>query len=82
MAPASDPILRAVAAATVNVPVSVVSAAGTPVSLIVTADYNSAAGEECRAYTLGGGQDLACTDGKAWRQIPPLAPAANTGPTQ
>jgi len=76
----ADPVLRAVAAASVNVPVSVTTPENpAPLSLTVTSDYVSAAGEECRAYTLGGAQNLACTDGTTWRDIPPLAPADNPG---
>ncbi len=82
MAPPADPVLRAVAAAAVNVPVNVATPAGTQASLVVTSDYISAEGQECRAYTLSSGAGLACTDGTTWREIPPLAPAANTGPTQ
>jgi hypothetical protein len=82
-APPADPILRAVAAAALDVPVSVTSPAyPTPMTLTVTADYISAEGQECRAYTLGATQNLACTDGTAWRQIPPLAPSDNPGPAQ
>lgn len=81
--PPTDPILRAVAAAIVNVPVSVTSPADhSPTTLIVTSDYVSAEGQECRAYTLGGAQNLACTDGTAWREIPPLAPSDNPGFSQ
>lgn len=82
-APPTDPILRAVAAAALNVPVSVTSPAyPTSVTLVVTSDYISAEGQECRAYTLGGAQNLACTDGATWRDIPSLAPADNPGVSQ
>lgn len=78
--PPTDPILRAVATAIVNVPVSVTAPAyPSPVTLTVTSDYTSAGGQECRAYTLGAAQNLACTDGTNWREIPPLAPSDNPG---
>jgi hypothetical protein len=79
----ADPILRAVAAAAVNIPASVTSPAyPTATTLTVTSEYISAEGQECRAYTLGASQNLACTDGTTWRQIPSLAPSDNPGPTQ
>jgi hypothetical protein len=82
-APPADPILRAVATAAVNVPVSVTSPAhSTSITLTVTSDYISAEGQECRAYTLGAAANLACTNGTSWRHIPALAPSDNPGPTQ
>jgi hypothetical protein len=67
----ADPILQAVAAGSPNVPLA--TAAGT---VTITSDYISAAGQECRAYTLAApgappAEKLACNDG-GWRGIPPL----------
>jgi hypothetical protein len=74
-----DPILQAVATST-RLPQTVITPSGT-VIVTVTSDYISAEGNECRGYTLAaGGQPalhLACHDGAAWRNIPPLAPADN-----
>jgi hypothetical protein len=88
-----DPIMRAVATASLAAPVSAVSTAyAGPVTVTVTSDYISAEGQECRSYTLAGGglpganagptTHLACTDGTNWREIPSLAPSVNPGFSQ
>jgi hypothetical protein len=76
----ADPILNAVSTATPGAAISVATANG-PVTVTVTSDYNSAEGNECRAYTTitpaARSAHLACNQGAAWREIPPLAPADN-----
>jgi hypothetical protein len=74
-----DPVLQAVAAGKPNLPQTL--AAGT---VTVTSDYISAAGQECRAYTLAPpgaapASKLACNDG-GWRDIPPLLPTPGYAP--
>lgn len=77
----ADPILQAVATASPFRPTSVSTPSG-PVTLTVTSDYASAEGNECRAFTMATATaslapQLACNQGNAWREIPPLAPADN-----
>jgi len=83
---APNPILQAIATAAPNTPLSVATPQGTQ-TITVLSDYISGEGQECRAYSLAAPgtapmQKLACNDGTAWRDIPPLALAANPGPQQ
>jgi hypothetical protein len=82
-AAAQNPVLQSVAAGALNTPLAVATPQGTQ-TVTVLSDYISGEGQECRAYTLAAAgalpaQKLACNDGTAWRDIPPLAPAANPG---
>lgn len=74
--PPSDPILQAVATGAPGAPLSVATPAGA-VTVTITSDYISAAGQECRAYALSAPgaltqSRLACNQPGGWRTVPPL----------
>jgi hypothetical protein len=78
-----NPVLAAVAGAALNVPTAISGPQG-PQTVTVLSDYISGEGQECRTYSLAApgalpSPHLACQDGTAWRDIPPLAPQANPG---
>jgi len=77
--PQANPVLQAVATAALNTPLAVAAPQG-PAIVTVLSDYISGEGQECRAYTLAengaSAQKLACSDGTAWHDIPPLNPGS------
>jgi hypothetical protein len=78
-APPLDPILQAVATGAPGAPLTVATPTGA-VTVTITADYISAAGQECRAYALAAPgaltqSKLACNGPAGWQTIPPLTQA-------
>lgn len=78
-APPASPVLQAVATGAPNVPAELATPQG-PATVTVLSDYISGEGQECRAYSLAvaglAAQKLACNDGAAWHDIPPLNPGS------
>jgi hypothetical protein len=73
----ADPVLAFAASGSVGQTEAVAQrSGGLPVDVTIDSQYNSAAGELCRTYTItssgGPSQQVACTDGTNWRTIPPL----------
>jgi hypothetical protein len=77
-----DPVLAFVSSGGIGQTASVNDPAdGGIVNVDIETQYNSAAGQICRTFTLANSiehvQRLACDDGATWRVVPPLINASN-----